>query len=118
MMACLVLAARGLVAPGYMVAPADSRGAVAIIPCDGHGGAAAWVKTDHRRKDDGRGGWKSDRPCIFAGFSAIAAPDASPPLAGPARRDPPVAAAVASAVVPGRGIAAPPPPPTGPPSLI
>jgi len=123
--ALLALLARALVAPGYMLAPAQGGGVLSITLCSGYGPAAVSIDlgaeadaidAQHNGKVPADAP-EDDGPCVFAAMAAMSAPIAPPAITAPPQTGP-VSGARAFHLAPGRGLAAPPPWSTGPPLTL
>ncbi|MFN3584400.1 DUF2946 family protein [Phenylobacterium sp.] len=119
-LACLAVAIKVLVPPGFMVARPVNDMPFPLVLCTAQGMVTVdpGAPVDQERGDDPAGRAADHGPCVFAGaqhaapppgldhfvaveFAAYAAPAAAPSVS----------------LAPGRGLAAPPLPARGPPSL-
>lgn len=123
--ALLAMLVRAIIPAGYMLAQADTGSGryLTVEMCDGHADQAQVIDLDTGKLVDLSKLPKNVKsetetaPCVFAGATAVEAPDAVAELVE-FRVSHQVDFAIVRDLRPGRGIAAPPPPSTGPPSLI
>jgi hypothetical protein len=117
---------RGLIAPGYMVAPdAADPSRLVVTLCSVHGPqqvvldletGAVTNPQDEPSQPSGKS--TQDAPCVFAAAGALTTPSDPVAIAAPALHPSGPALAFPRTVRIGQGLAAPPPPATGPPLSI
>lgn len=118
-LACLAIALRILIPPGFMAAPPTNDLPFPIVLCTAQGAITVGAGQTIPGHGGDAPGAADNGHCLFAG-AAVTAPPPQPvvfeqpaPLHGQA----PLARSAVS-LAPGRGLAAPPPPARGPPDLL
>ena len=117
-LACLAVALRILIPPGFMAAAPTNDLPFPIVLCSTQGAITVAAGQPIPSHGDNEPGSAHDSPCVFAGAAA------TPPPASVDTPEPALLAAQAPAsglvlgLAPGRGLAAPPPPARGPPAPL